>query len=397
MTESPRVLVAGAGIGGLAVAIGLHRIGAEVRIVERRARPAVVGAGIALFPNAIRAFDVLGVGDAVRAVAAHPVTTDEGGGVRLPSGRWLLHTRDEQDTGLLACHRNDLHTTLLAALPPRAVEAGTELAGARSHPDGIEVVLRTAAGEQQARADLLIAADGVDSAVRRALWPDTAAPRYAGYTAWRGITSTGSWRVPSGETWGRGVRFGIVPIGGRRVYWFATDNRPAGSGAGLTAAQRHAEVSRMFGGWHDPIPALLAATDPDDVLHHDIGLLDPPVASFVAGRAVLLGDAAHAMTPDLGQGACQAVEDAVVLTAELAAQLRGTSPDLADALRRYDAARRPRTQRVARTARRLGRIAQLDAKLPVALRTAALWALPPAVLRSGQGWLTDWQPPAIAG
>lgn len=178
--------------------------------------------------------------------------------------------------------------------------------------------------------------------------------------------------------------------------------------AGLTGAQRHAEVTRRFGDWHDPIPALLAATARDEVLQHDISPLDPPLTSYASGRVALLGDAAHAMTPDLGQGACQAVEDAAVLAAELVPALRSATPDSRDtpdssetpdaaavalALRRYDAARRPRTQRIARTAARIGRFAQLDDPVTTSARAALMRLLPGSLLRSRNGWLLDWEPP----
>jgi 2-polyprenyl-6-methoxyphenol hydroxylase-like FAD-dependent oxidoreductase len=133
-----------------------------------------------------------------------------------------------------------------------------------------------------------------------------------------------------------------------------------------------AELRRRFHNWHEPIPALLDATRPDAVLHHDVNELRTPLPTFVAGRIVLLGDAAHAMTPNLGQGACQALEDAVTLAAALA-----TEATVDAALTRYDTERRPRSQSVARAARQAGRMGhQLSNPLAVALRNTAMRLTP---------------------
>jgi 2-polyprenyl-6-methoxyphenol hydroxylase-like FAD-dependent oxidoreductase len=183
--------------------------------------------------------------------------------------------------------------------------------------------------------------------------------RYAGYTSWRGVTP-----VPvdvagvAGETWGPGHRFGILPLRDGRVYWFAVANLPPDA-----QLDGHAEVLRRFGGWHLPIPALLAATAPETVLSLDIYDLTLPLPAFVVGRVALLGDAAHAMTPDVGQGAGQAIEDAVVLAAAL------TRGSMSEALVRYDAERRKRTQQILKAARRTGRFAQTQGTVGVAVRT----------------------------
>lgn len=183
------VVVAGAGIGGLAAGIGLRRVGFDVRIVERRPQPGVVGAGIALFPNVMRAFDALGVGDAVRAVSARPLQSTAGSGLRLPSGRWLLRTTDPRTADLLACHRNDLYRVLVEALPAEVVEPATEVVDvvpdAAGH--GVRVVLHHG-GHEGGRdhasgavdADLLVGADGIDSIVRGRCRPGAALRRLHG-------------------------------------------------------------------------------------------------------------------------------------------------------------------------------------------------------------------------
>ena len=190
----------------------------------------------------------------------------------------------------------------------------------------------------ECRADLVVGADGVNSATRQSVWPDSPAPRYAGYTSWRMVCPP----VPVtevSECWGRGERFGYAPLPDGRIYVYATANAPEGASDGGLP-----ELRRRFGGWHHPIPALLDAAEAGAVLHHDLYEL-PPLTTYTSGAVVLAGDAAHAMTPNLGQGACQALEDAVVLGNVMAS---------GDGLAAYDRQRRPRTQMIARRSRQVG-------------------------------------------
>lgn len=185
-----------------------------------------------------------------------------------------------------------------------------------------------------------------------------------------------------GESWGRGERFGYASLHDGRVYCFATVTAPRnGPRIGLD------ELRRRFGHWHDPIPALLEATDEDAVLHHDIHEL-PPLRSYVRGRVALVGDAAHAMTPNLGQGACQALEDAVVLADCAAAR---------DGLLVYDMQRRSRTQLVARRSRRVGRMAQWSSRTAVALRDRVLRAAPDDAFQNSLEPIMAWYPPPHRG
>ncbi|TDD38944.1 FAD-dependent monooxygenase [Saccharopolyspora elongata] len=165
--------------------------------------------------------------------------------------------------------------------------------------------------------DLVVGADGIGSTTRRSIWGPQPAPRYAGYSTWRMIVAT----RPVGEaaeTWGRGERFGYSPLPDGRTYCYAMVNAPQSRGGGLT------ELRERFRDWHTPIPALLDGAQEADVLHHDTYEL-PDLDTYVAGKVALLGDAAHAMTPNLGQGACLALEDAVVLASAVAGGRWGRS------------------------------------------------------------------------
>ncbi len=222
-----------------------------------------------------------------------------------------------------------------------------------------EGVRATFSNGEESQADLLIGADGIHSRVREQLTGKLAL-RYSGYTAWRGIAPTPDKAFQSGETWGKGRRFGLVPLSGEKVYWFATDNRPEGETD--DPARRQAELLELFAGWHYPVPELIGTTPRGDILRNDIFDL-PPLKKWSVGRVTLLGDAAHAMTPNLGQGACQAIEDAVTLAGCLT-----RFEEVSEALARYEALRRPRTARITRQARQVGEIGQWGHPAAVWLR-----------------------------
>lgn len=377
-------MVVGAGIGGLTAAIALRRAGWDVMVLEQAERIEPVGAGITLFANAQAVLQVLGLLGAARAVGTAPPMAN--GGLREPSGRWLTRLDQAAMPPLLVLHRADLHRVLLTALPEGCVRTGQCVENLGDEGGAPRVSIASGAGTLAQAADLVVAADGLHSTVRSVLFPGQPGPRYSGYTSWRGVTA-GPVRLPEGgsETWGRGQRFGLVPMADGRVYWYATSNERQGQ----TFPSEHAEVRGRFGGWHPPIADVLAATPAGAVLHHDICWL-PPLPRFAVGRVALLGDAAHAMTPDLGQGACQAIEDAVVLAACLS---RAT--DLTVALDSYDAQRRPRAQAVARAARRVGRVAQLHGWAAVGLRTLAMRAAPSGASQRMVKRLTSWTPPSL--
>jgi 2-polyprenyl-6-methoxyphenol hydroxylase-like FAD-dependent oxidoreductase len=358
-------VVVGAGIGGLSAAIALHRAGWHVRVQERAREFAPIGAGITLWPNAVRALGALGV--SVQGQEATGL-----GGIRTRSGRWLSRldwSRLEHRAGgpLAALTRAQLHQALLEALPDGIVELGAHVT-------------------EVPEADLVVAADGLDSAVRAQLWPDLPAPAYNGFTTWRGIAPTPRTGMPTwSNSWGGDREFGIVPLADGQVYWFAA--LPAPQGAVHTDERE--VLARHFGDWHEPIPELIASTP--TILHLDIRHLAPPPPSFVRGRVVLLGDAAHAMPPNLGQGGGMALEDSITLGVALT-----DTDDVPSALARYDRERRPRTTAVAREAARVARMMASGNPAVVAARDTAARLLPASLaLRSMARWAL-WSPPRPA-
>ena len=374
-------LVIGAGIGGLATAQALLQLGHRVRMYEAAAELREIGAGVVLGANAMRALDELGLHAAVQPVGT-PLTTvrllDEHGRVLNRADTSGFTERLGYDN--LAVHRADLQRELLRALPPGVVQLGHRLA--RFEQTTTHVTAFFENGEQ-ATAEALVAADGIRSRVRRQLLP-ASQPRYAGYTCWRAVVHVDAPGLPtsgSSETWGRAGRFGLVPVAAGRLYWFACLNSPEANNP-IFRAYRVADLQRQFAGFHAPILQVLAATTDADLLWGDLFDL-APLASLAFGRVLLLGDAGHATTPNLGQGAGMAVEDAAVL----ARCLRRAPADLPAAFRSFDRQRRPRTRRIVEQSRQLGMLAQFTPPWLAPLRNAALAAVPDWLTARQMAWL----------
>ncbi|TQS30575.1 FAD-dependent monooxygenase [Microbispora sp. KK1-11] len=374
-------VVIGAGIGGLTAALALARKDWSVTVLEQAASIEPVGAGLAVAPNALRALDVIGVGDEVRRLAAIQGQS----GIRVPDGRWLSRITAEDAAArygdpIVLLTRSALVGILAGRLPQGALRVDTRVESVDPATGRV-----TVPGAETIEADLVVAADGIRSRTRSALFPGHPAPVYAGVTSWRAIVPLPGVTGAS-ETWGRGLIFGVMPLAGGRVYCYATAAVPAG----LRAADERDELLRLFGRWHDPIPALLDAADPAAVLRHDIHSLDAPLPAFHAGRVALMGDAAHPMTPNLGQGACQAMEDAVVLAERVSP--RG---DLAAGLAVYSRERLARTTPIVRRSRAIGRLTRWRNPPAVALRDGAMRAAgrfgPGVALRQGDQ-IFAWSP-----
>jgi 2-polyprenyl-6-methoxyphenol hydroxylase-like FAD-dependent oxidoreductase len=391
-------VVVGAGIGGLAVAGGLHSAGWDVTVCERATSLDPVGAGLALAPNGLRALDAIGGGHNLRTLAAPQEL-----GIRRSDGRWLMRSTsgrlvaDRFGEPVIVLPRAAVIDALADCLPGDALSLATEVIavepGEAAGPGKAGARVITRAGELE--ADLVVAADGIGSAARAALFPDHPGPRYAGFTTWRLLAGPVTGDIPMAESWGRGTVFGVVPLSDGRVYCYAA--APAARGAHAADDDERAELIRLFGPWHQPIPDLLGIVRPQDVLRHDIAELAAPLPSFHRGRVALLGDAAHPMTPNLGQGACQALEDAAVLS-RLAA---GVEPDrVAEMLARYTAVRLPRTTKVVRGSRRAATMTTWSSAPAVAFRNTVIkltGVLAPGAALRPLVPVYGWQPPAAVG
>jgi 2-polyprenyl-6-methoxyphenol hydroxylase-like FAD-dependent oxidoreductase len=364
-----RATVIGGGIAGLATAVGLGRAGWRVTLHEREPQLTAAGAGILLWPNAMYALDALGLAEQVTRAG---VGDHGAGGVRRPDGSWLVRLDPadlERRLGrpTVTIHRGELHRILAGALAESTdVRTGTETT-------------------EIPQDDLVVVADGIHSALRRRLAPATWV-RDSGQIAWRAVTHGGFDTMGGGETLGRGWRFGFAPVGPQSVYWFAGTSGPLRT---TTPEDQLEELRGQFRDWHDPIPALLAAARPEQLLQHQLADLHPVPPMTFENRIALVGDAAHAMTPNLGQGAAQALEDAVTLVAAV------TAAPLPQALASYNAARRPRAVRYVRNSRRVGLALSSRGRATCALRDVMLRVTPSRVMLANAVNTADWRAPEL--
>lgn len=378
------VLIAGAGIGGLALGAGLARRGIPAVVLEQARQLAPVGAGLTLQPNAVLALRRLGLAGGIER-AGVPLSSaalyDARGRVLLRPGpaqaRALL---DDVGAPALGLHRATVHAALAGQLGTSELRLGSVVSSVA--PD--EAVVTLTSGEEIAGA-VVIGADGLRSAVRQALF-GASAPRYSGYYCWRGVTTAspfpGDW---AGEYWGSGRRFGGCAIDGGRLYWYLAANGPAGG----TDSDLRAALAQAAAEFPGDVRQAVRDTPVSAVRRDDI-CDRPPGTRWGSARVTLIGDAAHPMTPNLGQGACQAIEDALVLT-ELISE-HGPGPG---ALRRYEEIRQPRANAVVTAAYRAGRIAQWSGPARVRVRDTLARLTPPALLV--RQLRSSWQLPGPAG
>lgn len=333
MTRS--VAIVGAGVGGLSAALGLCRAGWQVSVLEKWPQVVGNGAALGLWPDAQSALARLGLGDHLRDVCV-PYRT---GSIRTAQGSQLTP---------LPLRRIERKTGKPVVLLSRTTLMGMLLDAVGAHGVVVQSNMKITDPEQlRADHDVVVGADGLRSAVRQAYFAGQTGPRDAGFTAWRGSveTETGCY----GETWGKGRLFGITPMEPGRTNWYAALRHESPRPDAALALQ---DLLVLYEGWPAPIQHLLSATDPDTVLQHQVYDLAPALRSYVQGNAVLVGDAAHAMTPTLGQGACQALIDGVALADALASH-----EHIPAALRTYDTQRRPVTQRLVSASARAARVA----------------------------------------
>jgi 2-polyprenyl-6-methoxyphenol hydroxylase-like FAD-dependent oxidoreductase len=312
MTQG-RAVVVGAGVGGLAAGIALQRAGWAVTVLERASELRPLGAGLSIWPNGVKALRDLGLGGLTDT--AEPV----GGALRRADGSVLgefdpAAIEERFGAPLIGVHRADLHAALIGGAREASLQLGVEVVGL----DAGGVLL--ASGERR-DADLVVGADGIGSVIRASLVGD-GEPVDSGIVAYRGVVES-TLDVPAGEWWGSGVIAGLLPLTGGRVYWYLAHH-------GDPDEERIHELAASFG---EPVPRLIAATDPDAVLTHRLYDREP-VDGWSRGAATLLGDAAHPMLPFLGQGACSALGDAVALGAGLQ-----EATDVEAGLAAYDRAR----------------------------------------------------------
>ena len=370
--EDIPIVIVGGGIGGLCLASALSRQGIEVCVLEQAPQYQPLGAGITMQINAMQALKCIGLAD--RVVAEGNALSQLV--VRFSNGKPVFTSQvskfaEEFNAPFLGILRASLHQTLLDALPAELVTMGCTVEDVQENDNF--VTLLTNQGSKSASA--VIGADGIKSSVRASLWGKEPL-RYAGMTSWRGVLDNPNLtpQDQAGEYWGANNVFGYVPLNDGKLYWFATQRAAAG---GQDQGDPRDHLLSMLKGWSPPIEQWIEDTRPDSILRTDI-YDRPPRFPWGKGRCTLLGDAAHPMTPNLGQGGCQAVEDAVILSHELQ---KGSSPEAA--FRVYESFRRVRTERIVRDSRRFSSLAHGDTLF---MRIARNWIFPilPASFRERQ-------------
>lgn len=362
-------IIIGGGIAGLTTAIALRQAGVEVEVHEAAPELKPVGAGISLSINAMRVYRRLGLHEAIAAMGApahHLRACDHKQRViNETDGRKYA---EQYGVGFVLIHRARLQDTLMAALPEGIVHTGRRLAHFEDNGTSVEAHFEDG---HVATGDFLIGADGIHSATRRQLFPG-AKLRYSGQTCWRGITQFSLTSDASNiqfEAWGGEYRFGCTPIGFGEVYWFAVQAAPAGGKDG--SKQLNEELAGKFAHFASPVPELLHATDPSHIIRNDLYDLEP-MPRWHHGRALLIGDAAHATTPNMGQGGCQAAEDAHYLR-----KLFVKGLPLPELFMEFERIRRPKVDWVVNNSWRFGKMAHW--RYGKGLRNALLRMMPKSV------------------
>jgi 2-polyprenyl-6-methoxyphenol hydroxylase-like FAD-dependent oxidoreductase len=396
-----KAVVVGGGIGGLASAIALAQAGWRVTVLERAPAFGEVGAGLATTGNGMTALAALGLADAARAVAYQTGTA----GMQDSRGRWIMRMPDTRSdpgavTTIWGLQRQRLHGILReAAEASDAIELLTDAEVMTVQPgdpdqpgnpggDPASVTWRTGNQGRRATADLVVAADGVRSAVRAQLFP-AALARYSGSTSWRAVIPDADSEDRLVQAWGPGTEFGSLRVSPTEIYWYGYFRNPEGA----VFPDEVAAARERFADWAPWVRGLVDKTTPDRLLRHDVYHLPGGLPAYTSGRVVFVGDAAHAMLPTAGQGAATALEDGVCAGRLIGAPVRA-SGDLASALAAYDGARRPRCRRIARTAILTARFGcDLGGGWRQPVRNAIFRLLPPAQLvKAGQS-IVGWTAP----
>lgn len=362
-----KAIIIGAGIGGLCSALSLRQQGWEVTVFDKSIELKETGAGIVLAANAMRALEQLGVADQVRAVGSKIGAAE----IRTWTGKLLVQLPAHKQAKIYGTYSYLIHRAELQLILRRAVEAHNSIQLQKQFVDyketngRVEAIFADGSTED---TDVLIGADGVYSAVRDRLFGQSAF-RPSGYMAYRGVCAFEDESYPHEvgggfEALGPGKRFGYSNLGNGRVFWFAAIN--VARNAIPPISERKAIVKKHFRGWYGPIEEVIEATEAEQILVHNI-LDRSPLKQWTLGRVTLLGDAAHPMLPNLGQGGAQAMEDAIVLSRCLK-----KNQDVRTALLEYEKERLARTAQIVNMSRNMGRVMQFENPVLILIRNQVL-------------------------
>ena len=366
----PSIAIIGGGIAGLTTAIALQKIGFQPIVFESAPQIKTLGAGLLLAANAMKGFERIGIADKIipagQQLSQFSILDQQGKSIseadsKALSERYGLHN--------FAIHRADLHQVLMHELKDIPLKTGKKATHFTQNIDDVTVHFEDGS---QHTTQYIIVADGIHSAIRQKLMPEST-PRYAGYTCWRAVVDNPGLTLKSAtETWGAAGRMGIVPLANNKIYWFLCINAPQGD---LTMkSYKTVDLIARFKDYHTPIPQLLQATRDEQLIWSDIIDLKP-IQKYAFGRVLLLGDAAHATTPNMGQGACQAIEDAAVLLDECE-KMQG---NFAPVFQNFERRRLQRTHTIVNRSWSIGKVAQWTNPVLIGLRNRAFRLIPPSV------------------
>lgn len=342
-----KAIVIGGGIGGMSTAIALEKMGYETAVFEAVKEIKPVGAAISIWPNGVKCLNALGMKASLRALGGnmtYMAYNDFATGTTLTrfSMAPLVQQVGEYPYPVA---RAELQAMLIDTYGRSRVNVGKRVIQVEQNENG---VIATFDDNSQASGDFLIAADGTHSVIRQYVLGETLERRYAGYVNWNGLVETDESIAPANQ-WttfvGEGKRVSLMPVSGNRFYFFFDVPLPKGLAEDRSTVKN--DLRGYFSGWAEPVQKLIAAINPDTTNRVEIHDIEP-FSRFVKGRIALLGDAAHSTTPDIGQGGCAAMEDAIVLASTLAAHSLG----IEDALLRYQARRAERVKDLVLKARK---------------------------------------------
>lgn len=361
MDKNTNIAIIGGGIGGLTTALCLEHFGFKnYTVYERAPGFREVGAALSLFPNALRVYRKIRLYEKLRPQWGELKETY----VRTARGKVITRTTPAYELPIVCIHRAHLLQTLVEALPGEKLRTGHALMGIETRDDSPAILDFGKKGKTE--AELVIGADGIHSVVRKEIIND-GPPIYRGYNIWRGIaTLDGVADGYASETWGRGARVGMVPIRDGKFGWWATLNEPEDQSDSPEGTLR--KLQHAFGEWHDPIPRLFGSSP--EILKN--GLYDRvPRKGWARGNVVLLGDAAHPTTPNLGQGACMAIEGSYLLSACLDTFQQGRT-----AFEKYESLHFPRSKQIVERSLSGGALGQWENPLAIRMRDTVLSLAP---------------------
>lgn len=367
-----KITIIGAGIGGLTTALAIKKFNphTEIEIFEASSEIKPLGAGLALAANAIEAFKIIGL----EAKILEKAQIMNGFQILDEKGKSITKTNNLKANvhfntiSSFAIHRGDLQEILMNELKDTKIHLGKKVIDFVQKDSEVEISF---SDKTTIKSNCVIATDGIHSAFRKKLIPNSNI-RFAGYTCWRAITENKNLLKDSNiasETWGNGKRFGIVPLKDNKIYWFACINSTKMKDESFAAFKKE-DLMKAFKNFHKPVNEIIKNTTSEQLIWNDIIDFEP-INKFAFDDVLLLGDAAHATTPNMGQGACQAIESAVVIAKLLAIEKNHRSAFIT-----FEKRRMKRTSFIVKRSFQIGKVSQIENKFLSEIRNFVFRLIP---------------------